>query len=203
MHNKFDKTGGTVNGSIDQKYKHTHIFGGWRMYGDSDTAFYLFPPDSTRGIGCGIFNDIWTLCPWTAGVLALGSPNHRWGQSYLTTSPNIQSDRNLKKDIIPLSDKYIDFFLLLQPVTYRFINGANGRIHIGFISQDVESAMFQVGLSDLDFAGFCRDEIDGTVIYSLRYEEFIALNTAVIQRQQQKITDLEMRLSKLENLNFA
>ncbi len=47
-----------------------------------------------------------------------------------------------------------------------------------------------------------EDELDGegnpVYIYSLRYEEFIALNTAVIQRQQQMITDLERRLEILE-----
>ena len=74
--------------------------------------------------------------------------------------------------------------------------------------------MKAVGLTDLDFAGFCRDAktqrvakkrkvkvineageevtdyviyyedavVPNEYIYSLRYDEFIALNTAVIQR---------------------
>ncbi len=100
---------------------------------------------------------------------------------------------------------------MLQPVTYRFIDGTSGRIHVGFIAQDVEDAMLQTGLSDLDFAGFCKDKALDTEgnpilddcgapphIYSLRYEEFIALNTAVIQRQQAQIDSLEERIAKLE-----
>ena len=64
------------------------------------------------------------------------------------------------------------------------------------------------GLSSLEFAGFCKDQKierieseDGTIeespvfddegnpvyIYSLRYEEFIALNTMMIQKICKKI----------------
>ncbi|MDE6673728.1 MAG: hypothetical protein K2K19_02800, partial [Acetatifactor sp.] len=47
-----------------------------------------------------------------------------------------------------------------------------------------------------------EDELDENnnrlYIYSLRYEEFIALNTAVIQKQQHQIEDLEKRLEKIE-----
>ncbi len=132
---------------------------------------------------------------------------------YARQSTIATSDRNQKKDITHIPDKYLDLFTLLQPVRYRFIDGTSGRIHIGFIAQDVEDAMEQTGLSDLDFAGFCRDKaIDAegnpilddcgnpTYIYSLRYEEFIALNTAVIQCQQAKISKLEQRLERLEEL---
>ena len=47
-----------------------------------------------------------------------------------------------------------------------------------------------------------EDELDSdgnpVYIYSLRYEEFIALNTAVIQRQQEIISGLEQRVEALE-----
>ena len=72
--------------------------------------------------------------------------------------------------------------------------------------------MLHTGLSDLDFAGFCKDKAldaegnpilddygNPTHIYSLRYEEFIAINTAVIQRQQAQIDSLELRVRQLEN----
>lgn len=46
----------------------------------------------------------------------------------------------------------------LQPVSFLFKDGTSGRTHIGFIAQDVEQAMSECGLTDLDFAGFCKDQ---------------------------------------------
>ena len=145
-------------------------------------------------------------------TVRLGSSNARWKQLYAATTTISTSDRNLKKNIKPLSDKYIELFKLLQPVSFAFKDGDSGRTHIGFISQDVEDALDKVGLTALDFSGFCKDikttcqrnenkneeEIpvldengNPQYIYSLRYEEFIALNTCMIQ-------ELEKRVSKLE-----
>ena len=100
--------------------------------------------------------------------------------------------------------------------------GDGVRAHIGFIAQDVEEAMTASGLTDLDFAGFCRDvktvrvkktetvkvsrrrtktltyyedvEVPNEYIYSLRYDEFIGLNTAMIQRLASRIEALESTL---------
>lgn len=138
---------------------------------------------------------------------------------YSQTSQITTSDRNLKDNITPLTDKHIKFFSLLQPVSFTFIDGTSGRTHIGFISQDVEDAMTKSGLTDLDFAGFCKkvktieikDEDGNTryeaekdehgnpvYVYSLRYEEFIALNTFVIQNLQKENQDIKKRLLCLE-----
>ena len=150
------------------------------------------------------------------------------------------SDRRLKHDIKAIDDRYIKLFKSLKPITYIMNDGE--RVHVGFISQDVEEAMNEVGLTDLEFAGFCKDvkqeevyfkrkiktidengeEIEQEIedkewrdvldddgnrdyIYSLRYEEFIALNTRMIQdlmakvEDQQKIIDEQnKRLETLE-----
>ncbi len=129
------------------------------------------------------------------------------------------SDHNLKSDIKPLTEKHMKFFSLLQPVSFRFKDGKSGRTHIGFISQDVENAMKQARLTDLDFAGFCKDvkiietedEYGNTTsqiekdenghdvyIYSLRYDEFIALNTFMIQNLYKENQDIKERLLRLE-----
>ena len=129
----------------------------------------------------------------------MGRPNNEWSVIYAKSSAIVTSDKNNKTDINDITDKYLQLFELLRPVTYRFIDGQSGRLHIGFIAQEVEAAMERVGLSSLDFAGFCKDkDKDGNYIYSLRYEEFIALNTAAIHRQQEKIASLEQRLERLE-----
>lgn len=161
-----------------------------------------------------------------SNVCSLGSPNYRWAQLYISASSVSTSDRKLKKNIQPLDDKYIQFFTKLIPCSFQFRDGKSGRTHIGFISQDVEAAMQECGLSALDFAGFCKDkrqicrednngneyyedmlDENGNIqyIYSLRYEEFIALNTYAIQKlfsnfnnQQQEIDSLKDAISSLK-----
>ena len=149
--------------------------------------------------------------PSTDNKTQCGSSTLRWSEVFAGTGTINTSDRNYKTNIKPISDKYIDFFELLAPVSFQFTDGKSGRTHIGFISQDVEWAMGQVGLTDLEFAGFCKDvkteyytDDDGQEqvrnvldengnpiwIYSLRYSEFIALNTAMIQRNSKRIDEL-------------
>ena len=145
-----------------------------------------------------------------------------YGNIHSSTGQIVTSDRNLKNDIQQLTDKHITFFSLLQPVSFTFIDGESGRTHIGFISQDVEDAMSQAGLTDLDFAGFCRtvktkefvdedgnktreiekDENGNPVyVYALRYEEFIALNTFMIQNLLEGNKNLCDKVQTLQNEN--
>ena len=79
--------------------------------------------------------------------------------------------------------------------------------------------MDKAGISDLEFAGFCKDkknnlthdecgnEIEETIFdengnpvyaYSLRYEEFIALNTHMIQKLYKENETLKQRITNLE-----
>ena len=136
------------------------------------------------------------------GTVSIGSSNYRFSQLYVTASSISTSDRRLKANIQQLTDKHIQLLMLLIPVSFTFCDGTSGRTHIGFIAQDVEDAMTRVGLTALDFAGFCKDvrtveyvdaagntvespvyDEDGNqeYIYSLRYEEFIALITHALQ----------------------
>ena len=163
----------------------------------------------------GVADSNWVLCPSVDGYLRCGTASFRWGQVYAKSSAISTSDRNVKKDIKPLNDRYIKFFTMLKPLSYKFVDGTSGRTHIGFISQDVEEAMTACGLSDLDFAGFCKDQkyesitledgtveqkiVEGEYIYSLRYEEFIALNTCVIQKQQSEIEMLKDEIAKIKS----
>lgn len=157
------------------------------------------------------------------GYTNLGSGSYRWKQLFATTATISTSDRNLKKDIHQLTDAHLKFFLKLQPVSFLFKDGDSGRTHIGFIAQDVEQAMFECGLTDLDFAGFCKDQkvevyfeedengdevekerafLDENgnpeYIYSLRYEEFIALNTYAIQKLWVRVDAVENEETKLK-----
>lgn len=181
-----------------------------------------------------IYSDLIPALVAPATSNKIGSSSRRWQEIWCSTSLNTSSDRNLKKNISDLSAdyRYMKFFMLLQPKSYLFRDGESGRTHVGFISQDVEEAMAECGLSSLEFAGFCKDQKieveeiihpadeeageeewierkehpvfdeDGNPVYeySLRYEEFIALNTMMIQKQQMKIDKMEERIDKMERI---
>lgn len=156
--------------------------------------------------------------------------NHSGGGVYLGSSGSvaITSDKNLKKDICDMDNKYESFFYSLRPVSYKYDTKENSghRDHLGFIAQDVEDGLISCGLTTEQFAGIViekdvdiNNDYDSSIddsdnekntvhydkLYSLRYEEFIALNTHMIQKQSEEIkklkeenTSLQNRLSKLE-----
>ena len=162
-------------------------------------------------------------------LTTLGTANLYWNAIYSKNGTISTSDRNAKENIEYMDDKET-FFNSLKPCTFKFKNG--DRTHFGFISQDVEEALKENGMTAFDFAGFCKDlkmetfiNDDGEeeerivldeigeeqYIYSLRYSEFIALNTHMIQKankkieqQQKEIDDLKCTVSflmeKLERL---
>ena len=95
--------------------------------------------------------------PQTDDKANLGENGKKWKQVYATKGTIETSDRNAKKNIFKLTDIHKQFFMELIPVSFMFNKANSDRTHIGFIAQDVENAMKKCGLSDLDFAGFCKD----------------------------------------------
>lgn len=96
----------------------------------------------------------------------------------------ITSDRNAKEDIREDLDRYLDLFDRLRPASFRLKGGK--RRHTGFIAQDVEEAMKEAGIDSRDFAGLVIDEEGG---YGLRYEEFVPLLAAKVQRLEAMIKE--------------
>ena len=114
-----------------------------------------------------------------------------------TSSIAITSDTNKKHDINDITDPYNIIFDNLIPRLYQYNDGTSGRVHIGFIAQEVENAITTAGKTTQDFAGFVRAKIidpdteEEEEVCCLRYEEFIALNTWQIQKLKAKISELE------------
>ena len=126
---------------------------------------------------------------------ALGSQYALWGQIYSTNSVISTSDRNRKTDIqYEFDERYEKLWSLLKPCTGKFTDGTSGRTHMFLISQDVENAIEEAGLTSLDFAAFIKSPIEeqGRITeykYALRYEEFIPL---IIHRLQKLERELEV-----------
>lgn len=181
-------------------------------------------------IGPGSISSIYKTVTYVRGY-TLRLYNHGGG-TYLGSSGStaVTSDRNLKRDIYDINDQYVEFFMRLRPVSYKYNAKENvgHRDHIGYIAQEVEDALLDSGLTTEQFGGICIEtDVDfnmdydsemteeelaaGNIhydkLYSLRYEEFIALNTHMIQKalnvideQQMKINELETRIAKLEKI---
>lgn len=104
------------------------------------------------------------------------------------------SDRRKKKGISDISNKYIKFFNSLKPRKFRMKDGKSGRVHIGFVAQEVEEALEEAGMTTDDFAGV----VINNDVHCLRYGEFIALNSCMLQMMSARIDELEARLERLE-----
>ena len=113
-----------------------------------------------------------------------------------------ESDFRLKKNISDLVD-ITDFYMKLKPKRYEFkdeLRGYDSRVHYGFIAQDIAS--IEPESSNLVYKELCDDDLSNereviNDMYTLCYQEFIALNTAMIQKHQHEIESL-----KLENLQI-
>lgn len=114
------------------------------------------------------------------------------------------SDVRLKADIHPLNT-VLAKLLQLKPKTYTMVNANPGRLKsIGFIAQEV-APLFPELVSYMNYQGQ-----NGVVIndaLALNYTGFSILavkaiqeQQAIIEKQSQKISDLEQRLTKLESL---
>lgn len=150
-------------------------------------------------------NNFWSIRPASNDTYTLGTSANKWSDIYSTTSSINTSDRTEKKNIEYDLSVYEKFFLTLKPTQYKFINNKSDRYHVGFISQDVEESIYESGLTSLDFAGFIKhpkneDDTDDSsgFEYGLRYGEFIALNTHMIQKLYKKIDMLEDEITKLK-----
>lgn len=146
----------------------------------------------------------------TSGVSALGTSNYLWSTVYASTGTINTSDANKKNSITYDLSCFEKFYESLKPSRFKYNDGTSDRFHIGFISQDVEKALSDNSLSSLDFAGFIKSpryeltlpngEFDESSAitgydYSLRYAEFVPLNTFMIQKLLIRIADLENKIS--------
>lgn len=114
-------------------------------------------------------------------------------EAHFVSSPIVDSDRKLKRDI---QDIDIDIIDDLRPVQYKLINESSDITHYGFIAQDVESVLLNSVSSDKKL-GIVRydknDETNEKINYALSYEEIIPLLVKKCQELQQEINELKWK----------
>ena len=137
-----------------------------------------------------------SVVPSSSNVVDLGTSSYQYKnvyakQFYQNGTAISTSDRRKKTGIKDITKKYVEFFSKLKPRLFRFKDGESGRLHSGFIAQEVEEAAAETGIATKDLAFLCIDE-DGN--YGLRYEELIALQTKVIQDLKARVEALEEKI---------
>lgn len=185
-------------------------YGNWLIRGDTNGVTYLQMPTAFFGDSS---TETQYFAPKKSGMAVLGTPSYKWNILYAMNGTIQTSDRNAKEDFrtFDSNENYEKFFMDLKPMVYKFKEGTSGRDHFGFVSQDVEESLYKYGFDDLSFGGFCRDvkteEVeneDGKIEevpvidengneqynYSLRYDEFVSLNTYMIQKHEHRIRKL-------------
>ena len=177
----------------------------------ASTAYYLQGITSSEHVQISGHGN---LIPSSSSVYC-GTTENPFAGGYSSGGWKTTSDRRKKKDFRKLleDDRFERFFMLLQPMEYRFIEN-DDEVHIGFVAQDIEQAMMSCSISEDEFYGlehtvfsekdfgsyeewakFLGTNHGSNDMYTLCYQEFIALNTAMIQKQQHEIEAL-----KLENV---
>ena len=197
---------------------------------------YINAPSGTivmqNGVGGGLIFDNYTTdsiqgCfrPANPSTLSLGRSAAKWYKVWAETGTIQTSDRRVKSNIMAIADYpttytreggsnvFEKLFKKLQPSTYTLHKDNTNQLYIGFVAQDIEESIEELGLTTDDLAlidhSYWIDEETGEQkdAYGLSYEQFIALNTHMIQKQQgiienqqEQISQLEERISQLEEL---
>jgi len=155
------------------------------------------------------------IAPGTDNTYDLGASSFRWKDIYASNAVIQTSDKNMKKDILDLSDELVEKIMdRLRPVSFKMLEGK--RTHIGLIAQEIEDIHAELGI-DIAWLikspktkemilnkGKKNEEINKEIIpnefvYGLRYEEFTSLNMKYSQILNKKLENLTKRIIALES----
>ena len=121
-----------------------------------------------------------------------------------SVTPSWGSDRRIKNTITYDMERYEALFHKLKPCFYKLNASSDGRFNVGFIAQDVEDALADSSLAWSDFAGVTKvkpqnaDGTEGAETYALGYDQFIPINTHMLQKLYARVEELENKLKALE-----
>ena len=140
--------------------------------------------------------------PLISDAYSLGDSKHYWTclyaqKLYTQDSTATRSDFRLKKDIKKLTAQdFSAFYDKLQPVSFRFkTDDETAPTRLGFIAQDVETALAETDHADLGIVSKPESE---NGYYGLRYEQFIMLNMLQIKQLKKDLASLQQKYDALE-----
>ena len=138
--------------------------------------------------GHGIFiNGGAATAPDVDNAMTLGSSGFRWTTVYATTGTINTSDGNQKEQIADMTAAELAVARRIKGMfkTFKFkdavvAKGDGARIHVGVVAQDVQAAFSAEGLDANRYGIFCSDEVNGTTVLGVRYEELLAFVIAAM-----------------------
>lgn len=184
-------------------------------------------------ISIGDFNDSVNMYHYTSGYHAfyIGTKNaagyfsgEQEGMMYIDSSGvnskkgfTKTSDERIKTDFKYIDDCFANAYMKLKPMKYRLKNDDTKKYHFGFKAQETKDIFQKYGDPidekydvcvenhiDPEQAKNMYDEDDMDMVYSLRYDEIIPMNTYMIQKVlkqnealQNRVNDLEQKLEQV------
>lgn len=168
-------------------------------------CYYILPGNDKEQTSC-LYNIGSSRYPWSSITIK----NSVSSASY-TDGEGLSSDKRLK-EVQPqeILNKSLLIYDNLIPVSYKYKNIEKAddfsRTHIGFLAQDVEEEIEKQGLTSEDCALVQIRELDESTLgcpdgkkYYLNYNELHGLHTLKNQQQDARISELEDKVSNLEN----
>lgn len=149
-------------------------------------------------------------------AMDLGTSSWKWGQIWAQTGEINTSDRNQKHNIQILDeDICVQITEKLKPSSYIMNDNTSGRTHYGFIAQDIEDMISELGIDSKEFAALIKspkvktvqdengievcEEIPNEYVYSLRYTEFIPIAFRTLQYCIKEIKSLNKQIETLKD----
>lgn len=186
---------------------------------------YLYLADSNGNTRVGMYlstDDYYYLCSNSHQTILRGSSV----KLSSTSGATVTSDANLKYDIEDLDERMDIFFDNLKPRRYKYVFGTSQRTHYGFITQEVEEALYKAGLTTKEFGGVNIIPIKGretesdesgtkndmensafnylldngiTEEHDLVYTEFISLIYSQVQKLKNVVKQQQEEINRLKN----
>jgi hypothetical protein len=168
-----------------------------------------------RSYSSGIVKSLGSIVPKSGLDYNLGASGNSWAYGYFNNviySTSCQkSDRKAKNTINYDISKYDDIFDALKPATYLYNEGTSRRTHLGFIAQDIQTAIEQSNMTTkecsivtIDGEGF--DKLQGKVIdeenahYYINPNELHALEVRQIQLLKAQVKQQAKEIAELKQL---
>lgn len=145
----------------------------------------------------GYIETMGDIRPLVTNAYNLGASSRRWNTIYSTNALNTGSDIRQKNSIKIIPDDFIGHIHEIKPKQYEM----NGKIHFGYIAQDVERMLYRYATKN-GYGKKAKDFVDkfsflnkDESYLSLAYAEIEALKMAATES---RINEIENRLSLLE-----
>jgi hypothetical protein len=151
---------------------------------NSSTSLVAIGNNSSQGV---FVNGSSSFSSSVDNTMSCGTSGFRWSTVYAVTGTINTSDATQKTEIADLSEAELAVARRIKGLfkTFKFkdavaAKGASARKHIGVMAQDVQAAFAAEGLDANRYGIFCSDDVNGTTVLGVRYEELLAFVIAAL-----------------------